>query len=489
VVNGNGGLQMKKRALSAENGNTILIILGTVVVLSVIAGNILLNCVTRYNVVSSQVRSWKNALYAAEAGGDIAYAETRKTILDPLNAFTNWDVAGSVHTSSELTIGNDGATTSSTVDRFFYDASGNPWYRIRVRGTAPFSGVNRAGMDDRLGSGVRGDSLLRKIDFNYDHFVAAYGPNGDGVGKTLTSVSRPQVTRRLELIAGPVTAFEAALKCLVSFSGPGSAGVIDSYDSRNGPYSFVANNPAAPYYADSHSGSVAVGTPDYNQNNGPIYGNVSTNGGSVVPSSKIIGTIDNNVPFTLPPFTLPTNLGFPQASPTQVTSATTITPPSAGTATAPIYYVLSSFTNSLTINAFNGANTYVAVHATSGITGKITVKPTVYAKIFFDGNMAVKGRDIDNQSGIASHLQFYAISPSDPATPQTIDIQSPSDYVATFYAPSADFHTNGNPDITGAIVCKTYYGNGNTALHYDRELAMEGIPIDYRVASYVEDIR
>lgn len=61
-------------------------------------------------------------------------------------------------------------------------------------------GFKRVGMDDRMGVGTRGDSLLRKIDLNYDHFIATYGPNGDGVGQTLVSVSRPQVTRRIELI-------------------------------------------------------------------------------------------------------------------------------------------------------------------------------------------------------------------------------------------------------------------------------------------------
>jgi hypothetical protein len=47
----------------------------------------------------------------------------------------------------------------------------------------------------------------------------------------------------------------------------------------------------------------------------------------------------------------------------------------------------------------------------------------------------------------------------------------------------------GNPDVTGAIVCKTFYGNGDTTWHYDRALAAEGERIDYRIASYVEDMR
>jgi hypothetical protein len=72
---------------------------------------------------------------------------------------------------------------------------------------------------------------------------------------------------------------------------------------------------------------------------------------------------------------------------------------------------------------------------------------------------------------------------------QSIDIGSPGDFTATFYAPSAAFTTRGNPDMTGAIVAKSYSGNGNTSLHYDRALDRTGDAIDYKICSYLEDIR
>ena len=58
-----------------------------------------------------------------------------------------------------------------------------------------------------------------------------------------------------------------------------------------------------------------------------------------------------------------------------------------------------------------------------------------------------------------------------------------------FYTPSANFTINGAPDITGAIVCKNFYGNGNVHWHYDRALDSAGDAVDYRIISYVEDIR
>ena len=247
---------------STEDGNVIICALCTILIISLIGANVLRNCTTRFNVSSSQVRSWKESLFAAEAGGDIAYAQVRKTVLDPPHAFTGWTNSGMQHVSPLTTFGSNGLATISVVDLFYSDPiTGNAWYRSRSKGTAPVNGMSRTGMDDRMGAGSRGDSLLRKIDFQTDHFVATYGPNGDGVGKTLVTVPNPQITRRIEQISAPVTPFEAAIKCTGSFYGLGSAAQVDSYNSKNGPYYFAANNPADPHFSDSRSGSVEIGTP------------------------------------------------------------------------------------------------------------------------------------------------------------------------------------------------------------------------------------
>src|SRR5256714_3530301 len=469
-------------------GNVLLCVLCTILVVSLIGGNVLLNCMTRYNVASSQVRSWKESLDAAETGGDIAYAEVRKTVVDPTHSFSGWTYSGGVYSNSSVTYGKDNLSTNARVDAFHYDSNGNPWYRIRTKGTAPIVGLKRVGMDDRMGPSTHGDSLLRKVDFNYDHFVATYGPNGDGLNKALVPVSKPQVTRRVELIAAPITPFEAAIKAAGTFYGLGDAAMIDSYSSANGAYYFCANNPSDPHYSDSRSGNVEIDS-GVATIRGMLYGNVATNGGTIVRSSQITGTIDNNVPFTVPPFKMPTNLPLPQPSPASITSTYTLTPPAAGTPQAPTFYLLSSLSAKLTVNPYGSNETYVAIHVTSDITKEIDVKPQVHLKVFFDGNMDVKARDINNESGNAANLQYYAISPTDPNTSQTIDIGSPGNFAATIYAPSADYHMNGNPDITGALVCKSFYGNGNTSWHYDRKLDTEGDAVDYRIVSYVEDVR
>jgi hypothetical protein len=304
-------------------------------------------------------------------------------------------------------------------------------------------------------------------------------------------VPSPQVTRRIELIASPITPFEAAIKASGNFYGLGSAAMIDSYNSANGSYYFSANTPTDPNYVNSRFGSVEIGTAVATVM-GTLYGNLSTNGGTVVRSSNVTGAIDNNVPFTLPPYKMP-SMPAPQASPTSANSNPSITPPGAGTASVPIFYLFSSLSGRLTLNPYvnpsgSTLETYVAVHVTNDISGTMTINPHVHAEIFFDGSLNIKARDLDNQTGIAGNLQLYGISPTD-GSRQQINIGSPGDFAAVIYAPSADYTMNGNPDITGAIVCKSFYGNGNTSWHYDRALDSVGEVVDYRIASYIEDLR
>jgi hypothetical protein len=104
--------------------------------------------------------------------------------------------------------------------------------------------------------------------------------------------------------------------------------------------------------------------------------------------------------------------------------------------------------------------------------------------------MAVKARDLVNDTGFAGTLQFCGISPCDPTTTHTPSaLPPPGNFSATVYTPSADLAINGDPDIVGAVVAKSFYANGNVSWHYDRALDPLGDMVDFRIASYVEDIR
>jgi hypothetical protein len=529
-----------------DTGSTIICALSTIFIVSLIGATVLLNCAARYNVATKQVKGWKESLYAAEAGGDVAFAEIRK-VLSTGSTFNStfvgdgWTASaaptpGPAYVKAVAAFGQSNSLSASvTADKFYTDSGGSDYYRIRSAGTAKLLGLPRTGLDSALTAGGthfatqsttnstargNGDTLLRKIDFTYDHFKTTYG-DGDMNNLSSATVSNPQITRRIELIAAPQFAFTGALKATGSFNGPGSAGLIDSYDSKNGAYSFVANNPASPLYKYSQEGDVSVATSSFTEG-GAIYGDLTTNGGNATSSNtNVSGTIDNNVPFTIPKLVRPDTTSYTSGNGTTLDLSAVATPPTSWAQSAHYYY--SSLGNGLTIsgltvasglpNAGKPAESYVIIvvgsaGATTGSIAKtITIGAGVNAKIYFTGDLTTKATNINNNNvdgatGIynadgspstdysrAGHLQFYGISPTD-GTNETITIGPPGDLYATFYAPDDNFTMTGNPQVYGAIVAHNFSGNGNTGFHYDMEIAsLGGIPIDYQIVSYVEDTR
>src|SRR4029077_8325447 len=219
--------EMKTQINQRDNSNILFCALCTIVIVSLIGANVLVNCITHYNVTAKQLKGWKEALYAAEAGGDAGFDEVRKA-LNPINLpFTTdgWTVApspaptpGPAWTKTISGFGQGGnLSTTVTIDKLT-DSTGTipnstPYYRIRAVGTAKLLGLPRVGLSDQFFAGGPnfaansasrgvGDTLLRKVDFKYDHFKATYG-DGDGHNIGLSTVASPQVTRRIELVAVP----------------------------------------------------------------------------------------------------------------------------------------------------------------------------------------------------------------------------------------------------------------------------------------------
>ena len=428
---------MKTQIHQRDNGNILVCALCTIVIVSLIGANVLVNCITHYNVTAKQLKGWKEALYAAEAGGDAGFDEVRKALnpLSPPFTTDGWAAApspaptpGPAWTKTISGFGQEGnLSTTVTIDKLT-DTTGTipsstPYYRIRAVGTAKLFGLPRVGLSDQFLAGGPnfvansasrgvGDTLLRKIDFKYDHFKASYG-DGDGHNLSLSTVTFPQITRRIELVAVPkYYVFGGAMRVVNMFDGPGSAGFIDSYNSKNptnpnpssprvvshhvpGPNttSYYGSNPAnSTYLADAHDGDVSVGTKNFAEG-GPIWGDVTTNGGNVTHSGyQISGTIDNNVPFTIPPLPAPDTTGFTAGN--SGTGADTAT----GTSeSSPTGFVYSGITGSKTIKNGNAGSSsfpyaYAKIVVNGDITGKITVEKGVTAEIWFTGNMHVNSR-------------------------------------------------------------------------------------------------
>jgi hypothetical protein len=530
-----------KTYVQNENGSAIVCAMGTILILSIVGANVLMNCTTRYNVTSKQVSAWRNALAAAEAGADVAYAETRKTFTPGATPFTGtgWSSPDSsvgpwTYTMPNPIGGVGNLLATTTVDKFTM-VDGYRCYRIRSIGASRVGGLRRTGMDDtpaRVGAsfgltGARGggDSLVRKIDFNYDHFIATYG-DGDGNNKRVVNVpsdanSQPlaQVSRRIELVAVPILPISGAIKTIGSFYGPGSSGVIDSFNSDNGPYDptvALGGNPLPQFYSDSRDGNVMCGSSSFTSLTGEIYGNVTTNGATLRTDRYIYGTVDNNVPVVVSPqpaVTPPPSRVYEASSPATITP--TLNNPNCGGnspdswANAPWY--LYSQLKDVTINPVTVASTpretYVNIVVNGDIKTNLTIKKGVNVRIYFTGNADIKvsnfsngnvdGSALLNIDGTSStnhsaseHVQFYGVSPTAPAT-QTInlDANGKPTIEALWYAPGADFISKGNIMMYGAIVCKSFYQNGDCYFHYDKALADVMPPNDYRIASYVEDIR
>lgn len=618
----------RKSNLSSEKGSTLVVAICVLTVISIIAAGVLSNANARYNVGSKAVKAWKEALYAAEAGGDLAFNEIRKPYLStPGTSFASGWVQndssapppnpGSAaapdyslgYSNSGPAFGtNNNLTAKVTVDKLGSPA-GNPsvfYYRIRSLGIAQMFGLKRTGMNDALqesagthfgtGTGARGngDSLLRKIDYNYDHFKATYG-YGDVLpstaatssnGKASVAVSDPnhgQVMRRIEMVAVPVMPIEGAVK---TNGGGYNFPYIDSYNSANGSYpgQSCATTPTCATYADARNGNVVDGSPYFN---GTVYGDVTTNGGNAG-KNTVSGVIDNNVPVA--PVN---NWPEPNLFPSVTTAPSTLTPPAQEIAPAgntPVdsrqqrtfYYHYSSL-GSITINpapaldstGLSGGvvETYVHIKVDGDVTANtITVGKGVFAKIYFHGNVDAKANTFDNNNveplagimlprtatvtlssasttmtssdvsftasdvgkqvrgiGIPSGTTIASVVNSSTvtlsATPSyngtqsavtlggytgstntsaadhfwmigegsnqsiTLGSGSPQTTYVVWYAPNADFTVNGNPDFVGAFVVKSMTGNGNNTLHFDKALLNAGSPLDYRIASYIEDIR
>src|SRR5438067_13924952 len=107
---------MKVSFIANERGNVLLCAVCTIFVVSLIAANVLLNCTARYNQASNQVRSWNEALYAAESGADIAYNEVRilatSAWATAFSASNGWTSCGTTYTSVTTTFGTSGMRTN-----------------------------------------------------------------------------------------------------------------------------------------------------------------------------------------------------------------------------------------------------------------------------------------------------------------------------------------------------------------------------------------
>jgi len=483
----------------------MVIVMLSIAVLALIASGVLAMISDRHRS-AFESSSWNESILAAEAGADIAIRTLNVALAERSkwsnkhNALTSAGTAWTTNwgvpiTSTGATNGAFAASTGSnkvagvitaqwfrpTTPLIVHDGEGSrrlfsnividaqaslkvaprtQWYRIRSTGMAelPF---RRAGSTSE-------DNALRQVSLVWDQRGVFVPP--------------PFAGRLIEVIVQPISGFATGLICEEDVKIPGPAGVVDSFDPRDPTKSTGGlYDPAK----RQQNGDVATNGTVFHVG-GTIYGDASTNGGNLQPSSKIIGDVRNDVYQELTPVTAPAWTATP-STPTTVTTTSTVT---GGSANNPIKVKLSKWTGTLTLSpsAVTGVGE-VEIYVTGDIAGPIVVQPGVTARVFFAGDMSVKANEIVTLTTRAANLEYFGISPPSGQT-RSIDIGSPGSFTCAIYAPGHDMKVAGNPDMIGAFVTRSISMNGNCGVHYDESLADDdGMITAFKIANWLEDVR
>jgi len=475
---------------STKTGSVLVWTVLVIAMLSLIAVETLRLVTVKYQN-ALQTSTWQEALLAAESGIDLAIVELRKSLYpQPNHAWDGWNnPPGNEVTGYELTtVPNAGLNGTPMTIETNVDAPTqlidptNSWqyYRIRTVGTIPITGPARTSDNPQ-------DTKLRRLSLRWERFT-----NGILTPRLLTA---PQVSRRVEAVVRPVSAFDQAIMSVGVVDLTNQNIVVDSYDSTdptkstNGLY-----DPAK----RQENGDIATDGQLIEAGNAQIYGDVATNAGTVSGAANITGVERTDF------YQEPIPVGAPSwstwnSSPSLVTGTTTINA-DATKGSAASRYTLSSISLSgnktLTVAGNpNGSQTYIEIYVTGDIsvsgTGQIVVQPGVTATIYFAGNVDISGNGVLNSNNQPSDLMLYGIQPPTD-TSEHVSIGGNSQITASVYAPGHDVTVNGggtNGHVYGSVVGKTVTMTGVSNLHYDERLGATGMVNNYKIVSWFEDNR
>src|SRR5947209_9218383 len=268
-------------SIANKKGSVLVWTVLIIAVLSLIAVETLRLVTFKYQN-ALQTASWQEAILAAESGIDLAIIELRKSLYPaPNSAWQGWtNSPGNNVTGYALTtVPNAGLNGTPMTIEANVDAPAqlidptNSWqyYRIRTVGTIPISGPARAGDNPQ-------DTKLRRLSLRWERFT-----NGMLMPHLINA---PQVSRRIEAVVRPVSAFDQAIMSVGVVDLTNQNIVIDSYDSSdptkstNGLY-----DPAK----RQENGDIATDGQLIKAGNAQIFGDVATNAGTVSGAANISG--------------------------------------------------------------------------------------------------------------------------------------------------------------------------------------------------------
>ena len=479
-----------RRKTSIAAGSVLVWTVLVIAILSLIAVETLRLVTIKYQN-ALQTSTWQESLLAAESGIDVAIVELRKSLYpQPNHAWDGWNnQPGNNVTGYELTTApNAGLNGTPMTIETNVDAPAtlidpaNSWqyYRIRTVGTIPITGPARAADNPQ-------DTKLRRLSLRWERFT-----NGMLMPHLINA---PQVSRRIEAVVRPVSAFDQAIMSVGVVDLTNQNIVVDSYDSSdptkstNGLYDVAKRQ---------ENGDIATDGQLIEAGNAQIFGDVATNAGTVSGAANITGVERTDF------YQEPIPVGAPtwnasNASVTSVTGTTTIQA-SQTQGSAASRYVLTgislSGSKTLTIAGnSDGSQTYVEIYVTGDIsvsgTSQIVIQPGVTATIYFAGNVDISGNGVLNSNNQPGDLMLYGIQPPT-GTSEHVNIGGNSQITASVYAPGHDVSVNGggsNGHVYGSIVGKTVTMTGVSNLHYDERLGSTGMINNYKIVSWFEDNR
>jgi Tfp pilus assembly protein PilX len=486
-----------------EAGSILITTLIVVTVLALIAAAAIYRLNNRH-ATTYLSQSWNEALTSSESGVDAALAALNSSTSSPSTAWTGWKQAdGTASDGTNATTfpktraygmwthngeGNNQVFAIVQVDNAVTDGSGSKWMRVRSTGVTEVPRMGLAGLEGSIldSSGLkRHGGALRKVRLTKD--------------LTAGALRMPQLARTIEVMACPpgsgLYIRGLTVKNWIGMSGSAYTDSFDSGDaskSTNGLYDVTKRQ---------QHGDVAVNTTGDNSDlrNTFVWGNASSNGGTIADTTNVKGSVFNNFSTTINPVKTP-NLGIINVTPSVINNPSSPVTLTGGPAGAPQNYKLTALTISNSSNPLilapsaPGVESYINIWVTGKTTvsgsGYVIQQPGVHVKIYSEDEITVSGGGIMNQTNVAANLEILGVDPASGGTNKAT-VSGSANFIGVLNAPQFAITISGTGSYSGAAIGLNATISGSGGFHYDEALSRLGGTgnFSYQVASWVEDIR
>jgi len=441
---------------NAERGSALIVALIFMAVLSALAAS--LAFVTQIEVSSATTyRQTVQARYAAESGTQAAADWLKNNLPAPdtskldLTKYpvtlkngtcTSADSSGCVVLSAGLGSGTYGSVDSATASNFsnFFNSGSNGNQISGIPGTS--YNLQAQMMNARVLKLLGGGTGLI-----HSWKITSQG-NVSGLHNAQAQV-KMMVENFPNLIFG-YAAFGSSNSCsAISLAGLAST---DSYDSSQGPWNSQTNSSQMQGNVGTNGSVSLLGAVIHGTD---AYANVS--GTCTPPSGPNAGTVTKISPLSLPPVIGPTGLG---AAVPCGGSCSTLTP---GT-----HYGSISLSGKQLLTL--GSGIYYLDGLTVSSQAQIQVSPSgssVVMYILGNNGPVIGGNGISNVGTGDAPANFQILYGGTGSS----SIVGNGTSQVVFYAPNSDVIITGSGGLMGAVYGNSVSINGNSPLHYDRQLA------------------